>query len=131
MSGSGSNSNKHGLTRDIPDPIKRHVRQYCGFGCVNCEYAYCEYHHFEPPFAEALVHDPNKIMLLCIKCHGLHTRGVLSAKTLLEKYQNPFCRQTGVAQAELDVGSTDLEVVLGAVTVHNACRLYKFTTMKS
>lgn len=30
------NINKQGISRDIPDPIKRDVRQRCGFGCVIC-----------------------------------------------------------------------------------------------
>lgn len=29
-------NNKYGLTRDIPEDVKRKVRKRCGFGCVIC-----------------------------------------------------------------------------------------------
>jgi hypothetical protein len=63
--------NQYGLPRDIPEPIRRQVRQECGFGCVVCGFAIIQYHHFEPPFEQAVIHDPNGIALLCGHCHDL------------------------------------------------------------
>lgn len=49
--------NKHGLSRTIPEPVKREVRQACGFGCVFCGHALVEYEHVDPLFADARLHD--------------------------------------------------------------------------
>ena len=58
-------TNKHGLSRYIPEAIKREVRQRCGFGCVICGFGFYDYEHFDPDFADAKFHDPNGMTLLC------------------------------------------------------------------
>ena len=60
--------NRFGLGRDIPGTTKRIVRQRCGFGCVVCGAAFYQYEHVDPAFADARVHDPEKICLLCGGC---------------------------------------------------------------
>jgi len=57
--------NIHGLSRTIPEGIKRQVRQECGFGCVVCGLAIATYEHIDPPFKTAKDHDPSKIAYLC------------------------------------------------------------------
>jgi hypothetical protein len=42
--------NKYGWPRDIPDDIKRFVRQKDGFGCVHCGRGIYQYDHFDPEF---------------------------------------------------------------------------------
>ncbi|MHB0562224.1 hypothetical protein ACX3RA_15640, partial [Escherichia coli] len=59
------NINKHGLSRRIPETIKRQIRQRCGFGCVICGFGFYDYEHFKPDFVDAKVHDPNGMTLLC------------------------------------------------------------------
>lgn len=66
--------NKHGLSRDIPALIKRTVRQECGFGCIFCGNAICQYEHIEP-FRNVRDHIPKDIALLCGSCHDQVTRG--------------------------------------------------------
>lgn len=62
-------TNIHGLARDIPENVRRQVRQECGFGCVICGLAIIQYHHIDPEFVDAEIHDPKKIVLLCGSCH--------------------------------------------------------------
>lgn len=107
--------NKRGLCRDIPDAIKRDVRQRCGFGCVRCGSAIYRYHHFDPPFEEAETHVSDGITLLCGACHDL-AHGFLSRQTLQACNQNPKCFEQGFSCGPFDVGSSSPVVVLGNLT---------------
>lgn len=62
-------TNKFGLSRNIPSDVKREVRQKCGFGCVICHHAIIQYHHLSPGYANVRIHDPNEIVLLCPTHH--------------------------------------------------------------
>lgn len=53
--------NKYGLSRNIPNHIKRAVRQKCGFGCVICGLFICDFDHYAPSFSEAKKHNPDGI----------------------------------------------------------------------
>lgn len=64
-----SETNKHGLGRYIDEETKYEVRRKCRFGCVVCGAVPYEYHHFRTPFAEARIHDPDDIILLCDSHH--------------------------------------------------------------
>lgn len=72
------NKNKHGLSRTIPEPVKRLVRQKCKFGCVVCRSAFYQYDHFDPEFKDANSHTPEGICCLCPTCHQEVTSGRLS-----------------------------------------------------
>ena len=86
-----SDRNKHGLTRDIPNDVKRKVRQRDGFGCVICGSAFYTYEHFDPEFVEAENHDPHGICLLCGTCHRRKTSGLSRAlKSLYRVRQVAF-----------------------------------------
>lgn len=108
-----SDVNQFGLSRYIPKPIAREVRQRCGFGCVRCGQAIYEYEHLDPPFKEARAHDPNAIVLLCISCHGQVTRGWLSKDTIKHAAQNPKCKETGFSFGVFDVGHDFPEIAIG------------------
>jgi hypothetical protein len=82
--------NKHGLTRDIPDPVKREVRQRCRFGCVVCGGLPIQYEHFDPPFPDARTHDPLGITILCASCHDKKTRRFWSADLIRRANRKPF-----------------------------------------
>ena len=94
--------NRHGLDRDIPDPIKRLVRQRCHFGCVICGRSIVEYEHFNPVFANARTHEADGICLLCPNCHAKKTRNLLSAGRLREAAANPICARAGFSFDELE-----------------------------
>lgn len=98
-------SNRHGLSRDIPEPIKRQVRQNCGFGCVVCGASIIEYEHVDPEFADATEHDAVKITLLCPQCHTKVTTGMWSKEKIKEAQSNPKCKQTGFSNEIFDLKS--------------------------
>jgi hypothetical protein len=108
--------NQFGLGRDIPNPIKRLVRQRCGFGCVVCGGAFYQYEHIDPEFAEAQEHDPNRIALLCGGCHDRVTRGVLSKDTVKNCLRQPKCRELGFSFGPFDIGPGFPEIVIGTFT---------------
>lgn len=77
--------NRYGLSRTIPENVKRHVRQNCKFGCVNCRAAFYHYDHFDPEFKDAKVHDPDGICCLCPTCHQEVTSGRLSRELIKKR----------------------------------------------
>jgi hypothetical protein len=107
--------NKHGLSRDIPDDIRRFVRQRDGFGCVHCGRGIYQYDHFDPEFSEATHHHPDGIILLCTACHGKKTKGLLSRETISRDLANPRCEQDGFSFEAFDVGTEHPEFVFGSV----------------
>lgn len=113
MNDQSSKRNKHGLTRHIRKPIKREIRQQCGFGCVVCGSAIYQYEHVDPPFADAKAHEPDKIALLCGKCHDCVTKGLWSKATIKAKRQAPKCLEDGFSFGAFDLGEMWPEVMLG------------------
>jgi hypothetical protein len=111
--------NRFGLTDDIPADVKRAVRQRCGFGCVVCGMALCDYDHLDPEFANAREHDPNGIVLLCTGCHGRKDRKMLSVETIRRHAASPRARQLGFSFGPFDVGMEQPEFVLGPVRMRN------------
>jgi hypothetical protein len=80
--------NKHGLSRDIPELIKREIRQRSKFGCVICRAGVYDYEHIDPSFVEATYHDPAGICCLCTSCHAKATRGHFSKAFVQSKYKD-------------------------------------------
>jgi hypothetical protein len=111
--------NRHGLSRDIPEDVKRVVRQRDGFGCVICGNAIYTYEHFDPEFADASVHDPAGITLLCGGCHDRKTRGLLSKQSVASAMADPKCEQTGFSFGPFDVGSDPPKLQIGSVAASN------------
>ncbi|MCS4133673.1 HNH endonuclease [Salinibacter ruber] len=109
--------NKHGLSRTIPAQVKREVRRSCGFGCVICGTSIIEYEHIDPPFAEAKEHDPDRIALLCPRCHAKVTRGFLSKEAVKEARRDPYCLKEGYASEFIDVGRKHPKIEFAGVTL--------------
>jgi hypothetical protein len=118
-------SNKHGLTRAIPEAVKRQVRQACGFGCVCCGLAIVTYEHIDPEFHDAQNHDPNKMALLCGSCHDRVTRGFWSKETIKQARRDPFCIRQGKCHDAFDIGEGDLAVWIGTVKAVNVESILK------
>ncbi|MDC7102434.1 hypothetical protein N6O11_21820 [Escherichia coli] len=117
------NINKHGLSRRIPETIKRQIRQRCGFGCVICGFGFYDYEHFKPDFVDAKVHDPNGMTLLCSQCNQKRARGRLSAQTVEIADRNPKCLQAGFANEMFDFHNEPITVKFAGVTFHNCQNL--------
>ncbi len=110
-------TNRYGLSREIPDAIKKQVRQACGFGCVCCGASIIEYHHVDPPFSEAKTHDAKGIVLLCPRCHAKVERHFLSEETIIQAMRDPACNKTGYASEFLDVGEDHPQIVFAGITL--------------
>lgn len=108
-------TNKYGLSRDIPDPIKRQVRQACGFGCVVCGASIIEYEHVDPEFADATEHDASNITLLCPQCHSKVTRGMWSKRTIKSAMSNPRSKQEGFSNEFFDLGQSHPALAFGGM----------------
>lgn len=78
----------------IPQPVKRAVRQRCGFGCVICGLPLYEYDHLIA-FAEVGEHDPQNLVLLCDSHHREKTSGLLPAEKVVTANQAPRNLETG------------------------------------
>ncbi|MEQ2010507.1 MAG: hypothetical protein ABMA26_27285 [Limisphaerales bacterium] len=108
--------NKHGLSRDIPDPVMREVRQRCGFGCVMCGCAIIQYHHFAPEYSEAQAHLPKGITILCGTCHDRVTRGILGNDQIAEYDANPYCKREGFVEDMLFMSRDKIHFQIGSAT---------------
>lgn len=105
-----------GLSRDIPDPIKRVVRQECGFGCVICGCAIYHYAHFGIPFRDATEHDPKQMALLCEPHHRDFDTRVRPMEELVRARQEPFCLREGCVRRDFSYAGRELIVALGDAT---------------
>lgn len=79
-------SNKYGLPRDIPYPIKQEIRQRSKFGCVICRAGIFDYEHIDPEYKDATTHNPDDICCLCTACHAKVTRRHFSKAYVRKKY---------------------------------------------
>ena|SRR5262245_8258957 len=106
--------NQHGLSRHIPNDVKLAVRRLSKFGCVRCRNAIYQYEHIDPQFADARVHDPHVICLLCGSCHDRVTRGQVSKKTIKELYakvQNDSAVKP--PWSDFDLSTQECQIVIG------------------
>jgi hypothetical protein len=113
--------NKYGLRRDIPDPIKRIVRQKAGFGCAICGSAFGTYHHFDPKFAEARDHDPDGIVYLCRSCHDRADNRWFSEEKVRVHAANPKPFEKGFSFGAFDMQCDRPTLHVGKVVAHG-CR---------
>lgn len=108
------NLNKFGLSRSIPAATQLAVRRECGFGCVICGEAICEYEHFDPEFKDARDHRVSGVALLCKLCHGKRTSGLISKRRVVAARGNPFCLQPQHRWRTTNAIDGPITVVLGA-----------------
>lgn len=110
--------NKYGLARDIPEGVKRLVRQRSRFGCVICRSAIYDYEHIAPRFKDAKIHDPQSICLLCPGCHRQSTEGTLPAHEIARAYEaiaNSECVDPSRRVGFFDLFSANPTIMIGGV----------------
>ncbi len=73
----------------------------------------------DPPFAEASVHDPARIALVCPQHHAKVTTGFLSREAVIGAMRDPFAKRVGYASEFLEIGKQHPKVVFGGVTLTN------------
>lgn len=108
--------NKHGLKRYISSDIKNKIRKDAGFGCVLCGSVLVDYEHIEPEWHDATEHDPDKMTLLCIGCHGKVTRKHISKNKVWEAKKSPKALEKGYVHDILFVNTDDMEIKIGNST---------------
>jgi len=132
-----SSVNKHGLSRRLPDSVRRAVRQNSKFGCVICRRAFFQYEHIDPKFEDAEIHDPERICCLCGSCHDAVTRGQYSKEFVTSEYARikssnssaiaptigPLDFHTGTA--ELQIGELHYSPLVNCVLMHNNTELIR------
>ena len=111
--------NRHGLSRSIPSDVKRTIRQHCGFGCVICGSGIIQYEHVEPEYQDAVVHDPDKMTLLCPQCHTKITTGFWSKQKALDAMISPICKLQGYSKEVFDIGNGSPVLKFGGATLKN------------
>jgi hypothetical protein len=98
----------------IPDPIKRAVRQHCGFGCVICGLPLYDYDHLVP-WTEIQEHDPDNLVLLCAQHHREKTSGLLSGDTVVAAQGSPRNLRAGVSHPyDLHYAGNHCEALIGS-----------------
>lgn len=98
----------------IPEPIKREVRQRCGFGCVICGFPLYEYEHMLE-WARVKRHVAKEITLLCREHHGQKTSGLLPVSDVIKANKNPYNLKEGASKSLLlnYSGDTDISFKVG------------------
>lgn len=89
------------ITGNIPEPIKRDVRQTAGFGCCKCGLPIIEYHHIVKDST-----NPKEIMLLCPIHHHEATVGAMLIEEQWNYKKNPYNIENGFVQGQLKVNQT-------------------------
>lgn len=111
--------NKHGLTRYIPEDIRRQVRIRDGFGCILCATPILNYEHVDPVFPDAKEHNPDAITLLCPTCHTKVTGKEISKDLVKEAMKNPAAKRLGNIGDTLYFCDTHPQIVFGGATFSN------------
>ncbi len=100
-------------SREIPDPIKREIRQRCGFGCVLCGHPIYQYHHMVY-WSDRQEHIADDITLLCDEHHRQEQAHLLSSEQVATANANPFNRREGVSKPlYLRFEGKSYEVIIG------------------
>ena len=109
-------------SREIPRPIKRIVRQRCGFGCVICGKPLYEYDHIID-WAVTKKHRAEEITLLCDQHHKEKTNGLLPKAAIAAANLDPHNLRQGVSKLYLlHYTGDEVKVVIGTNTFHGARR---------
>lgn len=102
---------------EIPESIRREVRQRCGFGCVLCGLPLITYEHMEG-WAKVQRHVASEITLLCDQHQRERTNGLLTVEQVRAADANPINIGRGVSTPyglhfELDAHRTVHAVIGG------------------
>ena len=80
----------------IPDPMKREVRQRCGFGCVVCGLPLYTYEHMLG-YANVKRHVANELTLLCDLHQRERTNKLLQVEQVIRANKNPYNLRRGIS----------------------------------
>ncbi len=110
---------------DIPLPIKREVRQRCGFGCVICGLPLYDYDHILG-WSETKRHLADEITLLCDKHHREKSSGLLPNEFVIQSDKNPYNLQVGISEPYiLHYAGSECETTIGNLVITTKDRGYE------
>lgn len=110
---SGMQQDESSPSRKIPEPVKRQVRQRCGFGCVICGLPIYDYDHLLG-WAQVTRHVAEEITLLCDRHHREKTGKLLPASVVEAANRNPFNLRNGKSSPYgLYYSGTECDLILG------------------
>ena len=98
---------------DIPEPVKRIVRQDAGFGCCKCGLPIIQYHHIIPRSE-----DPKDIMPLCPLCHDRATKGAMTKAQQIDYKNRPHNIIKGHVKGLLEINTSQPIIIIGSVRFH-------------
>ncbi len=106
-----------GVSRpSIPSPLKRAVRQRCGFGCVVCGVPLYHYEHMVA-YHVVKVHEPDNLTLLCDRHHREKTSGLLPISDVRGANADPYNLRSGrSAPLSLHYSGEGCEARIGGVS---------------
>jgi hypothetical protein len=103
---------------DIPEDVKRRLRQEAGFGCCRCGLPVFQYHHIIPREVED--HNrPEDMMVLCPNHHWEVTSGAMPEEEQRRYKARPFNIVRGFADGLLKVNQTYCVIVVGSCELIN------------
>jgi hypothetical protein len=111
---------------DVPNLVKRQLRQEAGFGCCRCGHPFIQYHHIIP-WAEDQHFRPDDMMVLCGQCHPLCTVGAITETEQRAIKTRPKNLVDNKVRGQLFVNATELVVNLGGGTAVETPRLLVFS----
>jgi hypothetical protein len=84
----------------VPEPMKREVRQRCGFGCVICGFPLYTYEHILG-YANVKRHVASDLTLLCDQHQRESTSRLLPREDIIRADQNPYNLRQGISKPYL------------------------------
>ncbi|MCP1425452.1 trigger factor [Paenibacillus xylanexedens] len=102
--------------RNIPEQIKRGVRQEANFGCVICGCPIIDYHHIEP-YHIVKKHDLVNLVLLCPTHHRRANNGEIPPELIHEFKKAPFNASSVFVSESFFISSySKLKFIIGTNT---------------
>lgn len=101
------------LSRRIPDPVRRQLRQEAFFGCAKCGSPILEYHHIIQ-FAEQAHHNPDHMIAICPTCH--RSLGKMRRERCYALKANPRNKREGKIRGELGTDAHTTSFLVGSCT---------------
>jgi hypothetical protein len=103
---------------DIPEDVKRRLRQEAGFGCCKCGLPVIQYHHIIPREIED--HNrPEDMMVLCPNHHWEVTSGAMLEDEQRRYKTQPFNITRGYADGLLKVNQSYCAIAVGSCELIN------------
>lgn len=115
---------------NIPDPMKRQLRQEAYFGCVKCGCPIIEYHHIEP-WSKVKKHEKDNLVVLCPNCHREANVGSYFKEQVIEDKKNPVNKRFRFVQNKIMLRKfSDIKMKLGGVEISGARNILSIYDMK-